>query len=147
MENDEEGGRRQGVDPTTAAQQHLVPTFKWNDTLAAMNLSRDSGYESESEEDPSPNSAVALASGEKNRHSKTGISTGTTVAQAVAQKLISELCNGIYGRIQRHVGVDNQNLLFDVLPDLTKAFALRLAQIDLIYTNREIAHLVYSHHS
>ncbi len=39
MENDEKGGKRQGVDPTTAAQQHSKPIglkrrINWDDTIA-----------------------------------------------------------------------------------------------------------------
>ena len=69
------------------------------------------------------------------------------VAQAVAQNSISELCNDIHARIQRHVGADIQNVLLDVVPDLIKAFALRLAQMDPSPANREITHFVYNHRS
>ncbi len=110
-------------------------------------LFTDSGYASAPLGDPYVSSAVARASREKNSDSETVISTGTRVAQAVAQNLISELCNDIHARIQRHVGANIQNVLLDVVPDLLKAFALRLAQMDPSPANREITHFVYNHRS
>ena len=107
----------------------------------------DSGYASAPVVHPWLNSAVARTSGKKNSDSETVISAVTTIAQAVAQNFISEVCNDICARLQRHVDADNQNLLFDVVPDLIKAFALRLAQIDPSPANRGIMHCVYSRNS
>jgi hypothetical protein len=107
----------------------------------------DSGYASALLGDQWINSDVARASGGKKSDSETVISVGTTISQAVAQISISEVCHDIHARAQGHVGVDNQNVLFDVVPDLIKAFALRLAQVDPSYANRDIMHFVYSRHS
>ena len=107
----------------------------------------DSGYASAPLGDPGLNSTVAGASGKKNSDSETVISAGTTIAEAVAQNSISEICNDIYARLQCHVGADNQNLLFDVVPDLIKAFALRLDQADPSHASWNIMHFVYSRHS
>ena len=83
---------------------------------------------------------------EDDSDSKTVISAATTVIPSVAQHSISEVCNNIYNRIQRHVDHDNRIAFFDALPDLIKAFAIRLAHLDSSGINRRIMHFVYSRH-
>ena len=116
---------------------------------APMNASNvempftDSGYASAPLGDPK--SPVGEDSDENNCDERTYISAATTVVPVVVQHSISEVCDDIYNRVQRHVGEHNKSL-FDGMPDLIKAFAIRLAHLDPSDSNRRIMHFVYSHH-
>lgn len=57
---------------------------------------------------------------------KTLYSIGTTVNLAHAQNYIIELSKDIYSRLCRFVDTKNWNVLSKVLPELTKAFAVKL---------------------
>jgi hypothetical protein len=92
-----------------------------------------------------PQSPIGRDNREDNSDARTYISATTTVVPVVVQHSISEVCDDIYRRVQQHVGEDNKNLL-DGMPDLIKAFAIRLAHLDPSDANRRIMHFVYSHH-
>jgi hypothetical protein len=104
----------------------------------------DSGYASRQPVRRNP--ATAQNSGGASSDSKTVISDATTVIPAAAQQTISEVCNDIYNRMQLHIERDNRDIFLDTLPDLIKAFAIRLAHLDSGETNRKILHFVYSRH-
>lgn len=83
---------------------------------------------------------------EDNNDAKTVISAATTVIPTVAQHSITEVCNNIYNRIKQYVDEDNRDVVFGLLPDLIKTFALRLTHLDSTDMNRRIMHFVYSRH-
>lgn len=90
--------------------------------------------------------AEGVAGMEDDSDPKTVISAATTIAPAVAQQSIFDVCNNIYHRIQPFVNHGNMDAFFDALPELIKAFAIRFAHCDSSDINRRIMHVVYSRH-
>jgi hypothetical protein len=77
---------------------------------------------------------------------KTLYSIGTTVNPAHAQNYIIELSKDIYSRLCRFVDAKNWNVLSQVLPELTKAFAIKLYHDAPSEVNRKIMHFIHKRH-
>jgi hypothetical protein len=77
---------------------------------------------------------------------KTLYSIGTTVNPAHAQNYIIELSKDIYSRLCRFVDAKNWNVLSKVLPELTKAFAIKLYHDAPSEVNRKIMHFIHKRH-
>ncbi|KAK3898011.1 hypothetical protein C8A05DRAFT_19332 [Staphylotrichum tortipilum] len=77
---------------------------------------------------------------------KTEISAASKAIGPEAQRPISEVSNDIYNQVQRHLDDDNKTLVLGALPNLIKAFAIRLAHLDPSDTSRRIMHFIYSRH-
>lgn len=73
-------------------------------------------------------------------------SAGTTVAPARAQTYISEICNDIYSKLNDSVNAKTWPVVSKILPDLVKAFAVRLGNDCAVQVNRDIMYFVHQRH-
>ncbi|KAH6989653.1 hypothetical protein BKA56DRAFT_258911 [Ilyonectria sp. MPI-CAGE-AT-0026] len=73
-------------------------------------------------------------------------SAGTTVAPARAQAYISEICNDIYSKLNHCVNSKTWPVVSKILPDLIKAFAVRLGNDCAVQVNRDIMYFVHQRH-
>ncbi|KAL6400185.1 homeobox protein hoy1 [Ilyonectria robusta] len=73
-------------------------------------------------------------------------SAGTTVAPARAQTYISEICNDIYSKLNDCVNAKTWPVVSKILPDLIKAFAVRLGNDCAVQVNRDIMCFVHQRH-
>lgn len=73
-------------------------------------------------------------------------SAGTTVAPARAQTYISEICNDIYSKLNDSVNAKTWPVVSKILPDLIKAFAVRLGNDCAVQVNRDIMYFVHQQH-
>jgi hypothetical protein len=123
----------------------------------------DSGYKSAPNMDNSPNSqpvleksprlfnvdSSAIGSFRVDDDAKTTFSIGTTVDPGYARKYITELCNDIYSKLRQSVGTINRSALTTILPELIKAFAIKLyhdAPSQTSQMNREIMYFIHKRH-
>jgi hypothetical protein len=83
---------------------------------------------------------------EDDSDTKTEISAASTAIGPEAHRPISEVCSDIYNQVQRHLDEDNKTLVLGALPNLIKAFAIRLAHLEPSDTSRRVMHFVYSRH-
>jgi hypothetical protein len=158
----------QKVHPNVPVPQHLEHLQSHNGPQlpGAIGMKEDvpftdSGYRSMPNPDTSPNGQPDL---DKTQHSlsttdsslpkssrddndaKTIYSLETTVDLSYARKLIFELCKDIYYKLHRFVDIRNRSMLPRVLPELIKAFAIRLCYDNPAQVNRNIMFFVYKRH-
>lgn len=100
----------------------------------------DSGYKSAPNLDHFPNSQPVLVKSPRQFNAdssaaegsrgdddaKTIYSIGSTVDPGYTRKYIIELCNDIYAKLRQSVDATNWSTLTTVLPELIKAFAIKL---------------------
>ncbi|KAH7144199.1 hypothetical protein B0J13DRAFT_622763 [Dactylonectria estremocensis] len=98
------------------------------------------------EASPDPNTSLAATIGIDNDDTATLYSAGTTVAPARAQTYIAEICNDIYGNLKDCVNAETWPVVSKVLPDLIKAFAIRLGNDYSVQVNRDIMYFVHQRH-
>ncbi len=113
-----------------------------SNTKAQEDVFTDSGYASVL---PARCSSPCARAEESDIDNKTVISAATAIG-IEAQRPLAEVCNDIYNQIQPHVDDDNRDLVLGALPNLIKAFAIRLAHCDPSSTSRQIMHFIYSRH-
>jgi hypothetical protein len=123
----------------------------------------DSGYKSAPNLDHSPNSQPVLvksprpfdvdcSASEGSRgygDTKTTYSISSTVDPGYARKYIIELCNDIYSNLRQSVDATNLSALTTVLPELIKAFAIKLCHDSPSQTSqmsREIMYFIHKRH-
>ncbi len=120
----------------------------------------DSGYKSapnlehcpiaqpDLEKSPHPlnvNSSLAREDGDDN-DAKTLYSMGTTVNSGHAQTYIIELSKDIYSKLRQSVHAKDLGVLLKVLPELVKAFAIKLCYDAPSQVNRKIMHFIHKRH-
>ncbi|KAH6696440.1 hypothetical protein BKA61DRAFT_252267, partial [Leptodontidium sp. MPI-SDFR-AT-0119] len=123
----------------------------------------DSGYKSAPNLDHSPNfqpvlvkspgpfntDASAAEGSRGDDYAKTIYSIGSTVDPGYARKYIIELCNHIYSKLRQSVDATNWSALTTVLPELIKAFAIKLCHDSPSQTSqmsREIMYFIHKRH-
>jgi len=76
---------------------------------------------------------------------QTEYSAATTAAPGLTHTYLSELSADIYNKIRRQVDVSDWPVLCQALPDLIKAFAVKLGQKNS-QVSRAIMHFIHKHH-
>ena len=77
---------------------------------------------------------------------QTVYSAENTVAPFKAQAYISSLSRDIYGKMRRHLDLKNWPAVSAALPELTKAFALKIAQDNSSQVNRDMMYFIHKRH-
>jgi hypothetical protein len=117
----------------------------------------DSGYRSMPNPDASSNGRAHLSktqhplstdsslpkSSQNDIGVKTTYSLETTADQSYTRKFIFELCKDIYYKSYQFVDIKNRSILSKVLPELIKAFAIKLCYDDPAQVNRDIMFFVH----
>ena len=123
----------------------------------------DSGYKSAPNLDNCPNSqpildksprrfivdSSATGGSQGDDDAKTTYSIDTAVDPDYARKCIIELCNDIYSKLHQSIDTINRSALTTILPELIKAFAIRLchdATSQNSQMNREIMYFIHKRH-
>ena len=110
----------------------------------------DSGYGSvpplSSSDQPPPPESGDRGDPTGDDDNRTVISAATAVVSSAAQQSIVEVCNNIYSKIQSHVNEKNRDSFLETLPELLKAFAIKLAYSDPKAINRQTMHFIYDRH-
>jgi hypothetical protein len=123
----------------------------------------DSGYKSAPNLDNSPNSqpileksprpfivdSSAIGGSRGDDDAKTIYSIGTTVDPGYARKYIIELCNDMYSKLRLSIDTTNRSALTIILPELIKAFAIKLCHDAASQTsqmNRETMYFIHKRH-
>jgi len=87
-----------------------------------------------------------LSEGVDIEDSQTSYSTATTVATAYAKRYVTDLVQDIYTRLGDIVPNQDPSIQFGSVPELVKAFAVRLAHDSSLLENREIMYFVHKRH-
>ncbi|KAK4211297.1 hypothetical protein QBC37DRAFT_14602 [Rhypophila decipiens] len=74
--------------------------------------------------------------------SRTMYSTATTIAPAYAKRHVADLVQNIYSQLGDALALKDRSVLFDSLPELVKAFAIRLAEDG----KREMMYFIHKRH-
>jgi hypothetical protein len=123
----------------------------------------DSGYKSAPNLDNYPNSQTileksprpfivdssAIGGSRGDDDAKTIYSIGTTVDPGHARKYIIELCNDMYSKLRQSIDTTNRSALTIILPELIKAFAIKLCHDAASQTsqmNRETMYFIHKRH-
>ena len=123
----------------------------------------DSGYKSAPNLDNSPNSqpileksprpfivdSSAIGGSRGDDDAKTIYSIGTTVDPGYARKYIIELCNDMYSKLRQSIDTTNRSALTIILPELIKAFTIKLchdAASETTQMNRETMYFIHKRH-
>jgi len=77
---------------------------------------------------------------------RTTYSAATTVVPNIAQRCILEVCQDIYNKAGRHVSDENWGFVSNAIPDLIKAFAIKLGSGPENGQNRRMMYFVHKHH-
>jgi hypothetical protein len=115
---------------------------------SAPNLENCPNVKSGREKSPNPintDSSPPAGDGDNN-DAKTSYSIGTTVNPRHASSYIVELCKDIYNKLHRSVVAEDMSLLSKGLPELIKAFAIKLCHEDPTWVNRRIMHFIHKRH-
>jgi hypothetical protein len=115
---------------------------------SAPNLENCPNVQSGPEKSPHPiniDSSLPADDGDNN-DAKTSYSIGTTVNPGNASSYIVELCKDIYSKLHRSIDAEDMSLLSKVLPELIKAFAIKLCHEDATWVNRRIMHFIHKRH-
>ncbi|KAI5460435.1 hypothetical protein BGZ63DRAFT_404903 [Mariannaea sp. PMI_226] len=106
----------------------------------------ESGYASAPNQKYSSNSQTVIYKTHEEDEIKTVYSAATTILPEIAKKSVLDVCNDIYSRIERHVHKGNTNSISRALPNLVKAFALKLGTDTPDEMNLRAMLFVYKHH-
>jgi hypothetical protein len=115
---------------------------------SALNLEHSLNVQPDLEKSPDPpdvDSSSARADGDDN-DAKTLYSLGTTVNPGHARNYIMELAKDIHSNLHRAVGAKDLTVLSNVLPQLLKAFAIKLCHDAPTRVNRRIMHFIHKRH-
>jgi hypothetical protein len=115
---------------------------------SAPNLENCPNVKSGREKSPNPintDSSPPAGDGDNN-DAKTSYSIGTTVNPRHASSYIVELCKDIYNKLHRSIDAEDMSLLSKGLPELIKAFAIKLCHEDPTWVNRRIMHFIHKRH-
>lgn len=140
-----------GINPDPVVTRQREPLA---DESRDMNLGRedeilftDSGYAS------APKLKITSVPDAQNRSgdtdledSRTLYSTATTLAPAHAKRYVTDLAQDIYSQLEDALVIKDRSILFDSLPELVKAFAIRLAHDSSSVANREIMYFIHKRH-
>ena len=130
-----------------------------SDTTQLLSISRqellptDSGYSSKINYQDLPirrlecldKELPVFPSDREAEEAKTTYSAETSSVQG-ARYYISELSSDIFGKLRRHVCSEDWAALLQVLPELIKAFALKLAHESAAQINLSIMYLIHKRH-
>ncbi|KAM7211495.1 hypothetical protein V8F06_013115 [Rhypophila decipiens] len=128
-------------------QQHDFPIGGSRETTLVREddiVFTDSGYASAPK---LKNSSVANAQKHHREDtdledSRTMYSTATTIAPVYAKRHVADLVQNIYSQLGDALALKDRSVLFDSLPELVKAFAIRLAEDG----KREIMYFIHKRH-
>jgi hypothetical protein len=76
---------------------------------------------------------------------RTTYSAATTLATTDAQKYVDELSQDIHGKLRAELNPGNWPMLSMVLPDLVRAFSIRIAYESSSQVNRDIMYFIHKH--
>ncbi|KAH7151914.1 hypothetical protein B0J13DRAFT_251562 [Dactylonectria estremocensis] len=91
-------------------------------------------------------SPIATMNGIHNDDAPTLYSYETTIAPAGAQSYIAEICSDIYSNLNDCINAKMWPLVSKILPDLLKAFAVRLGSDCGLQANKDVMYFVHKRH-
>ncbi|KUJ16939.1 uncharacterized protein LY89DRAFT_733938 [Mollisia scopiformis] len=78
--------------------------------------------------------------------SKTIYSAGSTVARPLAQQYIADLCSNIFGKLGKQFDSQIWSTISSALPELMKAFAIKIGYDSSTPVNQEIMYFIHKRH-
>ncbi|CZR67883.1 uncharacterized protein PAC_17782 [Phialocephala subalpina] len=115
---------------------------------SAPNLNNLPHFQSVFEETARPGNIKSSLAGDHgdDNDTKTLYSLGTTVDPGHARNYIFELSNDIYSKLHQFFEAKNRTMLSMVLPELIKAFAIKIYHDTPTQENRNIMYFIYRRH-
>jgi hypothetical protein len=78
--------------------------------------------------------------------SRTEYSVATTISPVQTHTYMNEICQDIYSKVRDRMDVQDWPVLSKSLPDLVKAFSVKVGFDNSAQINRDVMYFVYKHH-
>ncbi|KAL6409982.1 Homeobox protein HOY1 [Ilyonectria robusta] len=133
----------------TVLEAHDEVAFTDSGYASARNLNRCSLTKplSELEDTPTSTASLSATNGIDNDDTDTLYSAGTTVAPGKVQTYLAEICGDIYRKLSDCVDVNTWTVVSKALPDLVKAFAVKLGNDSNAQVSRDIMYFIHKRHN
>ncbi|KAF7521452.1 hypothetical protein G7054_g12436 [Neopestalotiopsis clavispora] len=120
-------------------------------TDSGYESARGLGYPSMNEEDTQETDQIenghALVTGEMDgNNGNTSYSVATAILPEIVERCVVDICNDINSRLQGSVSKETFKSLSKILPDLIKAFAVKIGSDVPYQSNLRVMHLVHKYH-